>query len=159
MYLAGYGLMKNTKKLQIEQLDRKLATYVNFPDVPAKGWIHGIRTALKMSFRQFASRLGITAQSAQEIEQREKNGNITLKSLREVASALNMRLIYGFIPRDGSFEEMFERQALIVARKIVKRTDNTMKLEDQQVSKDRVERAIRELADEIKREMPRYLWD
>lgn len=151
--------MKNTKKLQIEQLDRKLASYVNFPDVPAKGWIHGIRTALKMSFRQFGGRLGITAQSAQEIEEREKNGNISLKSLREVASALNMRLVYGFVPRDGSFEEMLEKQALIVARKIVKRTDNTMKLEDQQVSKERVERAVRELADEIKREMPRYLWD
>lgn len=151
--------MKNTKKLQIEQLDRKLANYVNFPDVPAKGWINGIRTALKMSFRQFASRLGITAQSAQEIEEREKNGNISLKSLREVASALNMRLVYGFVPRDDSFEEMIEKQALIVARKIVKRTDNTMKLEDQQVSKERVEKAVRELADEIKREMPRYLWD
>ena len=151
--------MKKVKKLQIDQLDRKLATYVNFPDVPAKGWIHGIRTALKMSFRQFGSRLGITAQSAQEIEDREKNGNISLKSLREVASALNLRLVYGFVPRDGSFEEMLEKQALIVARKIVKRTDNTMKLEDQQVSKDRVEKAVRELADEIKSEMPRYLWD
>lgn len=151
--------MKNTKKLQIEQLDRKLGSYVNLPDVPTKGWIHGIRTALRMSFRQFASRLGITAQSAQEIEKREKNGNISLKSLREVASALNMRLVYGFVPRDGSFEEMLEKQALLVARKIVKRTDNTMKLEDQQVSKERVERAVRELADEIKREMPRYLWD
>lgn len=151
--------MKNTEKLQIEQLDRKLASYVNFPEVPIKGWIHGIRTALKMSFRQFASRLGITPQSAQEIEDREKNGNISLKSLREVASALNMRLVYGFIPRDGSFEKMLEKQALIVARKIVMRTDNTMKLEDQQVSKERVEKAVRDLADEIKREMPRYVWD
>lgn len=34
-----------------------------------------------------------------------------------------------------------------------------MKLEDQRVSKERVEKAVRELADEIKREMPRYLWD
>jgi len=151
--------MKNTKKLQIEQLDRKLAGYLNFPEVPVKGWIHGIRTALKISFRQFASRLGITPQSAQEIEDREKNGNISLRSLREVAAALNMRLVYGFVPRDGSFEEMLEKQALTVARKIVKRTDNTMKLEDQQVSKERVEKAVRELADEIKREMPRYLWD
>lgn len=112
-----------------------------------------------MSFRQFGNRLAITAQSAQEIEEREKNGNISLKNLREVASALNMSLVYGFVPRDGSFEEMLEKQALIVARKIVMRTDNTMKLEDQHVSKERLEKAVRELADEIKREMPRYLWD
>jgi predicted DNA-binding mobile mystery protein A len=151
--------MKNNNKLQIEQLDEKLASYANFPDAPAKGWIHGIRTALKMSFRQFGTRLGITAQSAQEIEEREKNGNISLKNLREAASALDMRLIYGFVPQDGSVEMMLEKQALAVARKIVMRTDNTMRLENQRLSKERVENAIRELADEIKREMPRYLWD
>ena len=158
-HLSGYSLMKNTKKLQIEQLDRKIAVYDNLPEIPAKGWIHGIRTALKMSFRQFGSRLGIAAQSAQEIEEREKSGNISLKSLREVATALDMRLVYGFVPREGSFEKMLEKQALTVARRIVMRTDNTMKLEDQSVSKQRVEKAVRELAEEIKREMPRYLWD
>jgi hypothetical protein len=70
-----------------------------------------------------------------------------------------MRLVYGFVPRDSSFEEMLEKQALAVARKIVKRTDNTMKLEDQQVSTERIEKAVRVLAEEIKREMVRYLWD
>jgi predicted DNA-binding mobile mystery protein A len=151
--------MKNSKKLQIELLDRKLVEYLNVSDGPAKGWIHGVRTALKMSFRQLAGRLSITAQSAQEMEAREQNGNITLKSLRDVAAALNMRFIYGFVPRDGSLEAMIEKQANLVARKIVMRTDNTMKLEDQQVPYERVEKAIQELAEEIKKEMPRYLWD
>ncbi|MHB1277574.1 MAG: mobile mystery protein A [Bacteroidia bacterium] len=151
--------MKNAKKLQIEQLDRKLATYSNFPDMPSKGWIHAIRTALKMSFRQLGERLMIAAQSAQEMEEREKNGNISLKGLREVAAAWNMKLVYGFVPNDGSFEVMLDKQALKVAGKIVMRTDNTMKLEDQGVSKERFEKAVRELADEIRREMPRYLWD
>jgi predicted DNA-binding mobile mystery protein A len=150
--------MKNTKKLQIDQLDRKLMSYINFPEIPAKGWIHGIRVALGMSFRQFGSRLGITAQSAQEIETREINGNISLKNLREVARAFDMKLVYGFVPKE-SFEKTLEKQALMVAGKIVMRTDNTMNLEDQRVSKERIEKATRELADEIKREMPRYLWD
>lgn len=151
--------MKNAKKLQIEQLDRKLADCKQFPETPIKGWIHGIRTSLKMSFRQFAKRMNLTPQSAQEIETREKNGSITLKSLREVGKALDMKLVYGFIPRGGSFEKMIEQQALMVAKKIVMRTDNTMKLENQRVSKEQLERNVRELADEIKREMPRYLWD
>lgn len=151
--------MRNIGKLQIEQLDHKISVYVNLPELPANGWIHGIRTALRMSFRQLGNRLGITAQSAQEIEVRERNGNISLKSLREVATALDMRLVYGFVPRDGSFEKMLEKRALFVARKIVMRTDNTMKLEDQGVSEERLEKAVLELADEIKRVMPRYLWD
>jgi hypothetical protein len=41
----------------------------------------------------------------------------------------------------------------------VMRTDTTMKLEDQGVRKEQLEHDIRELADELKREMPRYLWD
>lgn len=151
--------MEKIRKLQIEQLDAKLAQYAQFPEIPPKGWVHAIRTALKMSFRQLGARLSITAQSAQELEAREQNGNITLKSLREVAAALNTRLVYGFVPRDGSFDTMLEKQTLSVARKIVMRTDNTMKLEDQQVKKARIEKAVQELADEIKREMPRYLWD
>ncbi len=151
--------MKNPKTLQIEQLDRKMVIFANYPEIPTKGWIQGIRTALKMSFRQFGSRLGITAQSAQEIEEREKNGHISLKNLREVASAMDMKLVYGFVARDGSFGKMLEKQALAVAKKIVMRTDKTMKPEDQSVSKQRIEKAVHELAEEIKREMPRYLWD
>jgi predicted DNA-binding mobile mystery protein A len=157
--ISGYSLMKNVNKLQIEQLDQKLAHFIHFPDVPQKGWIHGIRTALKISFRQVGERMGITPQSAQEIETRERAGNISVKTLRDVATALDMKLVYGFVPKGNSFEKMLEQQALTVARKIVLRADNTMKLEDQGVSKDRVEKAVRELADEIKREMPRYLWD
>jgi predicted DNA-binding mobile mystery protein A len=151
--------MKNTRKLQIEQLDRKMASLAAFPEAPAQGWIHGIRTALKMSFRQMGNRLGITAQSAQEIEVRERNGNITLASLREVAQALDMKLVYGFVPAERTVAHMVDKQALRVARKIVMRTDTTMKLEDQGVRKEQLEHDIRELADELKREMPRYLWD
>ncbi len=151
--------MKNSKKLQIEQLEGKLTGFAGFPEAPPKGWIHAIRAALRISFRQLGERLNITAQSAQEIEEREANGTITLKTLREVAHALDMKLVYGFVPNDNSFENLLDKQALAVARKIVLRTDNTMKLEDQRVSKERLEKSVRELADDLKREMPRYLWD
>lgn len=151
--------MKSSKRLQIEQLDRKMAAHFAFPDPPPKGWINGIRTAMNMSLRQLGGRLGITTQSAQEIEARESNGSITLKSLRDVGASMNMKLIYGFVPRDGSFDQMLAMQALKVAREIVRRTDTTMNLEGQQVTKERMEKAVQELADEIKREMPRFLWD
>lgn len=154
--------MKNTKqKLMIEQMDKKMAlfTKVAHVDPPAKGWIQAIRMTLKMSLRQFGERMKITSPSVRELEQREALGTISLKSLREAAQALDMKLVYGFVPKEESLSAMVDKQALRVARKIVMRTDNTMKLEDQSVSKQRVEKAVRELAEEIKREMPRYLWD
>lgn len=154
--------MNNSKQaLLIEQVDRKLKVFRSLNDVivPKKGWVYTVRTALKMSLRQLAERMGITPQSVSEIEQRESNETITLKSLREVAHAMDMKLVYGFIPRDGSIEKMIEKRAVEIAAEIVMRTSNTMKLEDQENSKKRIEKNVRDKAKEIIDTMPKYLWD
>jgi len=155
--------MKKTKqhKLVIEQLDKKLQSFKSLQAIaiPTAGWIHAIRTALKMSLRQLGNRLSITPQSVKEIEQREKDGSITLKNLREAGKALDMQLIYGFIPKEESLEKMIEKKAYEIAREIVMRTSHSMMLEDQENSKQRIEKAIKERAEEVKNEMPGYLWD
>ena len=152
---------KKQHKLIVEQLDKKLQPFKVFSEIttPATGWIQAIRTALKMSLRQMGNRLSITPQSMKEIEQREKEGSITLKNLREAGKVLNMQLVYGFIPKDESLEKMIEQKAHEIAKEIVLRTSHNMMLEDQQNSKERIEKAIKERAEEIKNEMPGYLWD
>jgi predicted DNA-binding mobile mystery protein A len=154
--------MKNSKQaLLIEQVDRKLKSFraLNKVIVPKKGWIYTVRTALKMSLRQLGEKMKITPQSVSEIEQREANESITLKSLRETAQALDMQLVYGFIPKEGSLEKMIEKRATEIALKIVMRTSNTMKLEDQENSKKRLEKNIKSKAREIIDTMPKHLWD
>jgi predicted DNA-binding mobile mystery protein A len=149
------------QKLLIEQADKKLAVLKTLESVkvPQHGWIYSIRTALKMSLRQLGKRLGISPQSVREIEEREASGSITIKSLREVAKALDLKLVYGFVPQDESIECMIEKRATEKAREIVMRTSQTMKLEDQEVSYQRIEKAIKSKAEEIKSKMPKYLWD
>ncbi|MEO6330564.1 MAG: XRE family transcriptional regulator, partial [Ginsengibacter sp.] len=88
-----------------------------------------------------------------------KDDSITLKTLRETAKAFDMQLVYGFIPKDGSLEAFIDRKAKELAAQIVKRTSNTMKLEDQENSAQRIEKAIEERAIEIKNQMPKTLWD
>jgi predicted DNA-binding mobile mystery protein A len=155
--------MKKTKqhKLLVEQLDKKLQSLKSLKEIaiPGRGWIHAIRTALKMSLRQMGNKLSITPQSMKEIEQREKDDSITLKNLREAGKALNMQLVYAFIPKEESLEKMIEKKAHEIAKEIVKRTSHNMMLEDQENSKQRIEKAIKERAEEIKNEMPGYLWD
>ena len=154
--------MKNSKQaLLIEQVDSKLKSFraLNKVIVPKKGWIYTVRTALKMSLRQLGEKMKITPQSVSEIEQREANESITLKSLRETAQALDMQLVYGFIPKEGSLEKMIEKRATEIALKIVMRTSNTMKLEDQENSKKRLEKNIKSKAREIIDTMPKHLWD
>ena len=109
--------------------------------------------------QQLGKRLSITKQSVQDLENREKNGSITLRALKEAASALDMHLVYGFLPIDGNLEDLIERKAKELAMKIVLRTSNSMKLEDQENSKLRIEKAIEERTAIIKSEMPKSLWD
>ena len=149
------------QRLLIEQVDKKLALFkpLNSFIIPQRGWVHTIRIALKMSLRQLGNRLNITPQSVKEIEEREANGSITLKGLKEVGEVLDMKLVYGFIPKEHSIEEMIEKRAYEIAKQIVLRSSHTMLLEDQENSKARLEKAIRNRAAEIKFKMPKYLWD
>ena len=95
----------------------------------------------------------------QSIERREIEGSITLKTLRDVANGMDMELVYGFVPKDGSLDALIERKANELATQIVMRTSNTMTLEDQGNSKTRIQQAIKERATTIKNEMPKILWD
>ena len=152
--------MKNRKLIR-EQLDNKIIKYRGLQEValPPNGWIYSIRQGINMSLRQLGQRLSITPQSVKEIEEREKNGTISLKVLRQVADALDMDFVYGFVPRENTLEAMVTKKAKELATRIVERTSIQMGLEDQKNTDERIEKATNERTDEIKRELPRYLWD
>lgn len=151
----------NKQRLQIDQLERKIDAFKEAKNIvpPPTGWIKAVRVSLGMSLQQLAYKLSITKQSVREIEQREKSGSITLKSLNEAARALDMQLVYALVPIDGSLDALIERKARALAVKIVSRTSNTMKLEDQENSKERLNKAIDERTALIKNELPKILWD
>lgn len=154
--------MANTKlKLQIEQLNKKFNILKSCKDIalPSKGWIFTTRNTLNMSLKQLGNKLNITAQSVKEIEQREQSKSITLKSLSEAAEALNMRLVYYLVPKEGSLKKMIEKRAYEVAKEIVLRTSHSMSLEGQENVPERIQKAIKDKTEEIKNELPRYLWD
>lgn len=149
------------KSFQLQQLNSKMLAYADLQQItpPTTGWLKAVRTALGMSLQQVSNRLGITKQSVQEIEQREKEGTITLKTLSETAKAMDLQLVYGFVPMDGSLEALIDRKAKELAMQIVLRTSHSMKLEDQENSRQRIEKAIEERTAIIKNEMPKTLWD
>jgi len=147
--------------LQLQQLNNKMGDFALLKQVaiPPTGWIKAIRTAIGMSMQQLGKKLSVSKQAILDIEKREKSGSITIKSLKEIARALDMQLVYGFVPNDGSLDALIEKKATELATKIVLRTSNTMKLENQGNTNTRIEKAIKERAEEIKNEMPKILWD
>tara|TARA_B100000787_G_C16158385_1_gene280123 strand:- start:707 stop:1168 length:462 start_codon:yes stop_codon:yes gene_type:complete len=153
--------MRNKKKLLIEQLDHKLA---NFKDagavlVPHKGWVNTIRTALNMTRDQLGTKLNLTKGAIQKTEEREATGQITINKLKDIGNALNMKFVYGFFPKEGTIEGLVDLKAEKLARRIVLRTNQNMKLEDQGIGDEKIAKTIKELAIEIKREMKKSLWD
>ncbi|MBE0654453.1 MAG: XRE family transcriptional regulator, partial [Bacteroidales bacterium] len=100
-----------TKKLIRDQLDKKIGKYSNLDEVvvPPEGWIYSIRHGINMSLRQLGQRMSITPQSVKEIEEREKNGTISIKVLKQVAAAMDMKFVYGFIPSEKTLEGMIEK--------------------------------------------------
>ena len=147
--------------LQIQQLNSKMQVVATMKKMtpPPIGWIKAVRKALGMSLQQLGNKISITKQSITDIERREKDGAVTIKTLREAANALDMELVYGFVPKDGSLDALINRKAKELATQIVMRTSNTMKLEDQANSARRIKIAIDERAAVIKNEMPKILWD
>ncbi len=149
------------RRLQLEQLEDKMRNFASAKKIPLPpmGWIKTTRLSLGMTLKQVANRLSITKQSVQQLEQREREGTISLKLLRQTAKALDMELVYGFVPKDGTLEELIERRARELAKQIVSRTSTTMKLEDQENSKERIKKAIEERTFLLKHELPKILWD
>lgn len=153
--------MRNQKKLKIEQLDRKLQSFKGVEKVviPEKGFINTIRTTLNMTLEQLGNKLDITKQGVNRIEKSEAAGTITLRSLNEVGKAMDMKFVYGFVPIDGSIELLIERKSRALAEKIILRTNHNMMLENQEIAKDSLKKAIDDLTNEIKSQLKRKIWD
>ncbi|GAB5537940.1 MAG: hypothetical protein Salg2KO_00430 [Salibacteraceae bacterium] len=153
--------MKAKNKLIREQIEAKLNQFATVSSVerPAVGWLSVVRKTLGMSLRQAAVRMDISSQGVKQLETRERDESITLKSLREAGQALGLKLVYGFVPIEESLEAMIEQRAIEKATEIVQRTSHTMALENQKKSADRLQKAIEEKAFELKLTLPRYLWD
>ncbi|WP_299549015.1 mobile mystery protein A [Seonamhaeicola sp.] len=153
--------MRNKRKLLIEQLDHKLQPFSESRKVlvPERGWINTIRTALNMTMAQLGTKLNITRQGVKRIEESEANGTITLNSLKDVANAMDLKLVYALVPKNETIDDLIQIKAEKLAQKIVLRTNQNMKLEDQGIGDEKIAKTIKELADDIKREMRKSLWD
>lgn len=153
--------MRKKKQIILEQLESKLQPFYaaeNTP-IPPKGWINAIRTSLNMTLEQLGNKLGISRQGVKKIEDSEVKGSASINALKAVAEAMEMKFVYGFVPKHGSLDQLLEAKARQMAEKIVLRTHHNMVLEDQSIGFGKVKIAVDELAKELKAEMSKLLWE
>lgn len=146
--------------LQRRQLDAQVNPDVRLRDLqpPAKGWLSVIRHALGMQTRQFAARLSVTPQAASAIERSEREGTITLTSLRRAADALGCDVVLAIVPR-VPLVTMYSHQVVTKANAVSSAVLDTMALEAQSDGVADVVRHGEAALQEFRRTVGVRLWD
>jgi DNA-binding XRE family transcriptional regulator len=66
---------------------------------PRIGWLKLYRRSHKLTAGELAKRMGVTRHVPLRFEKAEARDAITLRSLRKMACAMDMELVYGLIPK------------------------------------------------------------
>ncbi|MBU4237075.1 MAG: mobile mystery protein A, partial [Proteobacteria bacterium] len=114
--------------------------------------------ALGMSGKQLAQRLHVSQPRVYKLEQSEPSGALTLKTMRQVAEALDCVFVYALVPR-STLEETVRAQARVVAAERLQRVSHTMLLEAQGLSTKEQQASLDGAIEELARETPKDLWD
>ncbi len=125
-------MTKEQQKQIREKLDIKIEMFGKSDEtsIPTIGWIKAIRISIGMTLKQLAIKMNVSMQNVNQLEQREKDGAITINKLKETASALNMKLVYGFIPNEGTLQKLYEKRAEQLASESEMKTSNSDEFED-----------------------------
>ena len=162
-------MQQQYQRLARRQLSKTMAEYVGPAQnarMPREGWVAAIREALGMSVRDLGRRMGIGPSSVTRLEQREREGAITLTALRKAAAGLDCDVVYAFVPRAESvgdtdsndlLDAVIMKHARSAAREDVERVGKTMALEDQGISPASLSAQIDERAARLAAD-PRLLW-
>ena len=148
------ALMSLQPRRHLDRRSRDLGPATRFAP-PVRGWIRAIRDALGMTTAQLAKRLNIAQPSVVALEQSEAKGSIELATLRRAAAALDCTVVYALIP-NRPLETMVRERARQVLLRQLEPIDQTMLLEDQQVSREDFEAQLDEF---IRETNLRRLWD
>jgi len=152
--------MRDIDILRIQQLEESLKPLRRNIDTqpPVGGWIRAIREAIGMTNVQLAKRLRRRPQSIEDVQQSEAAGTIKLDRLRELAEAMGCRLVYAVVPVKP-LDELRKDRAEEIARKALKRTSHSMKLEAQDVGSKEEQRAFERQVTKLLTGNPKKLWD
>lgn len=111
-----------------------------------------------MSGSQLAKRLGVTKGRISQVESAELSGSTTLKSMQNMAQAMNCRFVYAVIP-EKEIESVIRDRALLKAKEQIKAASTQMALEAQALSDEQLAFEVDRLASEIIEKMPSDLWN
>jgi predicted DNA-binding mobile mystery protein A len=112
-----------------------------------------------MTLKQLATRLGFSVPAAKNFEMREVDEAITLASLRKIANAMEMDLVYYFKPKQDSLDDLLQIRAELKAKELMESSNQAMLLENQEADNKNKSREYDRLITEIRNQKLSSLWD
>ena len=88
---------------------KPLRSFAQSP-APAEGWIKKLRGVMDMTAAQLAKRLGVSQPRITQLERLEQKGRTTLRTMNDVAEAMECQFVYAFVPKK-SMAAMMEARA------------------------------------------------
>lgn len=150
--------MKQVIARQYRENINAVRTKVAGLSTPSEGWLRTMRKALGMSGAQLARRMGITRGAISQFEKGEEAGTLTLKTMQDMAAAMNARFVYAIVP-ERDIDALLNERARARARALVKEASIHMALEDQALTKDKLENEIERMAKELLEKHTSELWN
>ena len=153
--------MKNEfKKIMREQVQESIDPFSGLVQLatPRMGWIRTIREALGLSGQKLSERLECSKGNVAKVEKSEREGTITLNTLKKAAQALNCKVVYCLIPEE-SFEQTLTNRARTVARYKIRYTNHSMLLEDQGLTPKQLQQQEDLLVQRLLHGNPSKLWN
>ncbi|MBE9477292.1 MAG: helix-turn-helix domain-containing protein [Proteobacteria bacterium] len=125
---------------------------------PMGGWIALFQSALGISSTQLAKNVNVSRNSLYKSVENEKAGTISLNQLSKIADAMDGRLIYAIVPKQGDVKDIIMQQARKKAKRTIMRARAHMALEEQSEGLRTQDEMIEELAIQMARELRRDFW-
>lgn len=151
-------MIKKIVLKQYQDIVTAAAKHISPVTRPPEGWICTVRKSLNMSGAQLARRLKVTRARVSQAEKGEMAGALTLKTMQEMAAAMNCQFVYAIIPNQD-IETLIHQQAVEKATDLVRSASNHMALEMQGLSKGQIRDEISRLTKELLEKMPTDFWD
>ena len=140
------------------KVNQALKQFGDYAMPSSEGWLKTVRKALGMSGSQLAIRLGVTKGRVSQAESAELTGSATLKSMQNMAQAMDCRFVYAVIP-EKEIECVIKDRAVLKAKEQIKAASTQMALEAQSLNDEQLTFAVDQLASEIIEKMPSDLWN
>ena len=149
--------MTNVTTYQISQKVERIRKFAQEPR-PQNGWLSAIRNALGITQKQLGHRTGKNYQAIQQMEQGELNGAPTLKTMQELAQAMDCQFVYALIP-NKPIEEMIDAQATRKVEAMMRDVAHTMMLEDQALPEADIKAVVFMVKENLKETQDSKIWD